>query len=83
VYKKHASALAEELQLSFAGAVVKVNPVKPRSKSFECTLVDPKGEEHVVWSGIKLGPPRKLKFPESGKVVELVKEKMADLGLDK
>ena len=39
--------------------------------------------EHVVWSGIKLGPPRKLKFPESGKVVELVKEKMADLGLDK
>jgi len=35
------------------------------------------GEEVTeIWSGIKLGPPRKLKFVEDDDFVELLKEKM-------
>lgn len=38
---------------------------KQRSGSFEITITLADGQEILVWSGIKRGPPRKLKFPES------------------
>ena len=38
--------------------------------------------EHVIWSGIKLGPPRKLKFPEPSKIVKIASEKLKEVTLD-
>ncbi|GAA6096808.1 selenoprotein H [Tachysurus ichikawai] len=35
---------------------------------FEVTLIDG-SKEVVLWTGIKKGPPRKLKFPEPAEVV--------------
>ncbi|KAK7137760.1 hypothetical protein R3I94_013419 [Phoxinus phoxinus] len=31
-------------------------------------------KETVLWSGIKKGPPRKLKFPDPAEVVSALKE---------
>ena len=46
---------------------------KGRSKSFEIFLtVDKGGEEKLLWSGRKLGPPRRLKFPEVDHIVSKV-----------
>ena len=54
---------------------VVMNPAKPRSKSFEISYQD--GEVVTeIWSGVKLGPPRKLKFLEDDKLAELLTEKM-------
>ncbi|CAB1325461.1 unnamed protein product, partial [Coregonus sp. 'balchen'] len=63
---------AEEVRVALLAAhpdlTVVLNPQKPRSKSFEVMLVE--GEKEVcLWSGIKKGPPRKLKFPEPKVVV--------------
>lgn len=52
-----------------------MNETKPRSKSFEFVLIRD-GEEEVVWSGLKLGPPRAQKFPAPEKLVELFAEKL-------
>lgn len=52
------------------------NADKPRSKSFEFTLIKSDGTEDLIWSGLKLGPPRSLKFPSKEKIVELFKEKI-------
>ncbi|KAI2657014.1 Selenoprotein H [Labeo rohita] len=46
---------------------------KPRRNSFEVTLME--GDKEVVlWTGIKKGPPRKLKFPDPAEVVSALKE---------
>uniref|UniRef100_A0A3B4EJS2 Selenoprotein H n=1 Tax=Pygocentrus nattereri TaxID=42514 RepID=A0A3B4EJS2_PYGNA len=47
---------------------VVLNPQKPRRNSFEVTLVEG-SKEVVLWTGIKKGPPRKLKFPDPVEVV--------------
>lgn len=54
-----------------------INAEKPRTKSFEFTLVRADGSEELVWTGLKLGPPRSLKFPSNEKIVELFSEKIA------
>ncbi|KAI3351720.1 hypothetical protein L3Q82_020555 [Scortum barcoo] len=41
--------------------------------SFEITLVDG-GKETPLWTGIKKGPPRKLKFPQPDVVVTALQE---------
>ena len=47
--------------------------MKGRSKSFEITLVHAgSSEKKLLWSGIKIGPPRKLKFPSPSEVVEML-----------
>ena len=67
-----------------------LNPTKPRSKSFEITLINGgKGTfvfilfvlihytlwvEVLLWSGLKKGPPRKLKFPDSEIIIEALQE---------
>ena len=38
--------------------------------------------EHVIWSGIKLGPPRRLKFPEPSKIAEIASEKLKEITPD-
>ncbi|KAF3838453.1 hypothetical protein F7725_010221 [Dissostichus mawsoni] len=49
------------------------NPEKPRRNSFEITLQDG-GKETSLWTGIKKGPPRKLKFPEPDVVVAALQD---------
>ena len=34
-------------------------------------------EAVLVWTGLKKGPPRKLKFPESEVVIKEIKEKLS------
>ena len=41
--------------------------------SFEITITTEEGREEVVWSGLKLGPPRRLKFPDPEVLLEKVK----------
>lgn len=48
---------------------------KPKRGSFEIFIVI--GEKRVeIWSGIKLGPPRKDKFPEAGNLVDVILKTM-------
>ncbi|TWW55616.1 Selenoprotein H [Takifugu flavidus] len=41
--------------------------------SFEITLLD-EGKETSLWTGIKKGPPRKMKFPQPDVVVTALQE---------
>uniref|UniRef100_A0A8C2QCB0 Selenoprotein H n=1 Tax=Cricetulus griseus TaxID=10029 RepID=A0A8C2QCB0_CRIGR len=54
----------QALQLEVPELPVQVNPSKPRRGSFEVTLLRPDNSRAELWTGIKKGPPRKLKFPE-------------------
>ncbi|KAI8507206.1 glycosyltransferase 1 [Branchiostoma belcheri] len=60
--KRNADQLAEALRVEFPD--VTVETAVGRRNSFECTVVKDDGKEMLVWTGIKKGPPRKLKFPE-------------------
>uniref|UniRef100_A0A2K6TXF4 Selenoprotein H n=1 Tax=Saimiri boliviensis boliviensis TaxID=39432 RepID=A0A2K6TXF4_SAIBB len=64
----------QALRLEAPELPVKVNPAKPRRGSFEVTLLRPDGSSAELWTGIKKGPPRKLKFPEPQEVVEELKK---------
>ncbi|CAL8266996.1 unnamed protein product [Boreogadus saida] len=56
---------------------VVLNPEKPRRKSFEITLVE--GEkESILWTGVKKGPPARLKFPEPAVVVAALEEALEE-----
>ena len=50
-----------------AGAVIKRG-------AFEITIIDEAGKSNLVWSGQKMGPPRRLKFPDFEKLIEDVKK---------
>uniref|UniRef100_A0A4X2KCK5 Selenoprotein H n=1 Tax=Vombatus ursinus TaxID=29139 RepID=A0A4X2KCK5_VOMUR len=77
VYARHAEAVSQALRLARPELPVLLNPTKPRRSSFEVTLQRPDGSRAELWSGIKKGPPRKLKFPEPGQVVEELKKQLA------
>uniref|UniRef100_A0A671DXG8 Selenoprotein H n=1 Tax=Rhinolophus ferrumequinum TaxID=59479 RepID=A0A671DXG8_RHIFE len=74
VYGRNAAALRQALRLEAPELPVKVNPAKPRRGSFEVTLLRPDGSSAELWTGIKKGPPRKLKFPDPPEVVEELKK---------
>ena len=75
MYKRNAVRLDKLISAEYPDIPVLINTSKPRSKSFEVTYHD--GEDVTeIWSGIKLGPPRRLKFVEDDKLVELLKEKI-------
>jgi len=76
VYKRNAAQITEGIRAEFADIEVELNPSKPRSKSFEITVTYDDGEDVLVWTGIKKGPPRKLKFPELSEVLKEVKKNM-------
>ena len=61
------------MQGTFPNILVEMNPKKPRRNSFEVVLLKEDGTQVELWSGLKKGPPRKLKFPEPTKVVETLK----------
>uniref|UniRef100_A0A8C5PKX3 Selenoprotein H n=1 Tax=Leptobrachium leishanense TaxID=445787 RepID=A0A8C5PKX3_9ANUR len=65
VYGRAAAALQEALRDHFPELRMEANTVKPRRGSFEVTLERQDGKRIEVWTGLKKGPPRKLKFPES------------------
>ncbi|RDD45983.1 Selenoprotein H [Trichoplax sp. H2] len=66
--------LVKALQTAFPKIESQVNPEKPRRGSFECYLSKEDGDKILLWSGIKLGPPRKLKFPDPDVIVKAAKE---------
>ncbi|CAG5990663.1 unnamed protein product [Menidia menidia] len=68
VYGRNAEEVKAALLAAHPGLTVVLNPEKPRRNSFEITLLDG-GTETCLWTGIKKGPPRKLKFPEADVVV--------------
>uniref|UniRef100_A0A8C6KLK0 Selenoprotein H n=1 Tax=Nothobranchius furzeri TaxID=105023 RepID=A0A8C6KLK0_NOTFU len=55
------------------GLSVVINPDKPRRNSFEISLLDG-DKETSLWSGIKKGPPRKMKFPQPEAVAAALQE---------
>lgn len=74
VYKRNAAQITEGIRAEFTDIEVELNPNKPRGKSFEITVTYDDGEDVLVWTGIKKGPPRKLKFPELSDVLKVVKK---------
>uniref|UniRef100_A0A3Q3QUH6 Selenoprotein H n=1 Tax=Monopterus albus TaxID=43700 RepID=A0A3Q3QUH6_MONAL len=71
VYGRNAEEVKSALLAAIPGLTVVVNPEKPRRNSFEITLLD---GETPLWTGIKKGPPRKLKFPQPDVVVAALQE---------
>ena len=70
MYGRNAREVAAVIQEVVDGASVDI--VKGSSKSFEIIRVAGNGDETTLWSGKKLGPPRREKFPSADKVKELV-----------
>uniref|UniRef100_A0A3Q2PL75 Selenoprotein H n=1 Tax=Fundulus heteroclitus TaxID=8078 RepID=A0A3Q2PL75_FUNHE len=71
VYGRNAEEVKSALLATRPGLTVVLNPEKPRRNSFEVTLLD---GEISLWTGIKKGPPRKLKFPPPDDVVAALQE---------
>ncbi|CAM4573014.1 unnamed protein product [Caretta caretta] len=76
VYRRNADAVSQALRRTIANVVVEINPKTPRRNSFEVSLVKEDGRTVELWSGIKKGPPRKLKFPEPEKVADMLKSSL-------
>lgn len=75
VFKRNANAIGDALREHFGNVEVSLNPGgKPKRGSFEIILA--REDEVVLWSGIEKGPPRKLKFPDPAKVVEMTKKRL-------
>uniref|UniRef100_A0A8B9NB78 Selenoprotein H n=1 Tax=Accipiter nisus TaxID=211598 RepID=A0A8B9NB78_9AVES len=72
-----AAAVSAALRGAMAHLPVDINPRQPRRNSFEVSLVKEDGSTVELWSGIRKGPPRKLKFPQPEAVVEALKSSLA------
>jgi len=73
VFKKRADELVTALKPVYPQLKFSFNPTKPRRGAFEFVL-DKDGEEIVIWSGLKRGPPRREKFPDPDVLMELFKK---------
>lgn len=73
MYGRNADVVREALLAVHPELHVVLNPQKPRRNSFEVTLVEG-SKEVVLWTGIKKGPPRKLKFPDPAEVVTVLED---------
>uniref|UniRef100_A0A8C4GYV4 Selenoprotein H n=1 Tax=Dicentrarchus labrax TaxID=13489 RepID=A0A8C4GYV4_DICLA len=71
LYGRNAEEVKSALLAAHPGLTVVLNPEKPRRKSFEITLLD---GETSLWTGIKKGPPGRLKFPQPDVVVAALQE---------
>ena len=47
---------------------------KPRRGAFEITVEREDGKTSVVWTGLKQGPPRRLKFPDPNVLLSAAKK---------
>ncbi|NWI67189.1 SELH protein, partial [Todus mexicanus] len=77
VFGRNAAALSEALREAVSQLPVEINPRQPRRSSFEVSLVKEDGSTVELWSGLRKGPPRKLKFPQPEAVVEALKSSLA------
>lgn len=76
VFKRKAETVVADLRQTFGEVEVEFNPSKPRRGSFEFTLVKG-GKETLIWTGVKKGPPRKMKFPETPDlIIEEIKKNL-------
>ena len=65
MYARNANDIADAIKAAYPGSFAFEGiGTKGRSKSFEISLRKA-GEDDMtcLWSGVKKGPPRKLKFP--------------------
>ena len=46
---------------------------KVKRGSFEISVTRDDNRTEAVWSGLKLGPPRRLKFPDNEELLDVVK----------
>ena len=51
-----------------------VGEARPRRGAFEIEIHREDGKSSVVWTGLKQGPPRRLKFPEPNVLLNAVKK---------
>lgn len=81
VYRRNAERIKALLLTLTPDIPTYINTKKPRSKSFE--VVYYKGEDStVLWTGVKIPPPRKNKFCSDEKMSSLVKELLPELFLE-
>ncbi|KAL4223634.1 hypothetical protein ACF0H5_017102 [Mactra antiquata] len=71
---RKALAIVEDLCEKYGDFEVELNPSAPRRGSFEITLLQDGEKDVIVWTGLKKGPPRKLKFPEAETVITAIDE---------
>jgi selT/selW/selH-like putative selenoprotein len=69
MFKRKAVELASLIGAEFPDLPVEYVADKPRRGAFEFVAVDADGNEHVLWTGLKLGPPRRLKFPDDAAAI--------------
>lgn len=78
MYKRKANELIDAIKSAHPKCAVSINPTKPRAKSFEVSILvadkAKKAEAVPVWSGVKKGPPRTLKFPEHSVILQSINE---------
>lgn len=65
--------MVEALRSDFGDFEATLNPDKPRRGAFEISVVL-EDKKELVWTGLKKGPPRKMKFPEPEAVAEEIKK---------
>lgn len=61
----------------FPDLEVEFNSTAPRRGAFELVVTNCDGVESVLWSGLKKGPPRRLKFPDPNALVDDLKKALA------
>lgn len=54
-----------------------MNVSAPRRGAFEIIVTNSRGVETILWSGLKRGPPRRLKFPDPNTLIAGLKEALA------
>ena len=64
-------ALLTSSSLCSSSIETKINDgeIKPRRGSFEITIEREDGKNTLLWTGLKRGPPRRLKFPEPSEML--------------
>ncbi|XP_018425947.1 PREDICTED: selenoprotein H [Nanorana parkeri] len=73
-YGRAANELKSAVLSSFPEMNFEMNPTKPRRGSFEVALHREGAKSVEIWTGIKKGPPRKLKFPDPQEIVSSVEK---------
>lgn len=78
VFLKNARELGDKLQSSIPDVKFNFtyNKTPPRRGAFEIVVHKSDGSEQLIWTGLKKGPPRKLKFPDIATLESLVRNEI-------
>jgi len=74
VFKRKASEIFEVFHGVYPDMELELNSSAPRRGAFELTVMDSNGDETLLWSGIKKGPPRREKFPDPNSLLTDLKK---------